>query len=234
MVEQIVGQSVERYFGRTRVLNRANFELQRKQSVLLLGPNGAGKSTLLGLLAGLDRPDGGEIRFDGQPIDLQHRREIGFLAHDTRCYADLSAPENLLLVARLCGVAAPDTAALNMVKQLDLVAAGDRPVRTFSRGMLQRLALGRALIHRPSVLLLDEPFTGLDRESQERLRGTLLLERERGTLLCLVSHDLPALDGVCDRVLGIAKGRVEELQPAGEPLGAQALVQIYSKFSVAK
>ncbi len=231
MVERIVGKSLERYFGRTRVLSRCSFELLRGESVLLLGPNGAGKSTLLGLLAGLDRPDGGELLFDGKALGREHRREIGLLAHDSRCYSDLSAEENLLLVARLCGVPKPEVAAREMVNQLDLSHAADRPARTFSRGMLQRLALGRALIHAPSVLLLDEPFTGLDRESQTRLRTTLLAERARGTLLCVVSHDLGALDGICDRVLGIERGRVNELAARGASRSADELVQIYSSFS---
>ena len=230
-VGRIVGRNVERHFGRTRVLTRASFELLSKQSILLLGQNGAGKSTLLSLLAGLDRPDGGEILLDDAPLGLDHRREIGFLAHDSRCYADLTAHENLLLVARLCGVPDAAQAAAEMVKHVDLVAAADRPARTYSRGMLQRLALGRALIHRPSVLLLDEPFTGLDRESQERLRTTLLAERARGTLLCLVSHDLQALDGICDRVLGIRRGRVEELAAAGAARSAAELIEIYAAYS---
>lgn len=231
MLGQIVGEKVERFFGRTRVLTRASFTFATKQSILLLGPNGAGKSTLLGLIAGLDRPDSGTLLYDGKPFSRAHRGEIGYLAHDSRCYGDLSARENLLLVARLVGLPQPATATDEMVKQLDLGPAAERPARTYSRGMLQRLALARALIHRPSVLLLDEPFTGLDRESQARLRATLQSEQARGTLLCIVSHDLVALDGICDRVVGIVKGRVEELAEAGTLRTADELIAIYSSFS---
>ena len=158
---------------------------------LVLGPNGAGKSTLLRVLAGLLRPHSGTVRIEGRPLgadDPAIRGRIGFVSHQTFLYDDLTLSENLIFAARLQGVADSRAAAARALDAADLAdRARDRP-RDLSRGMQQRAAIARALVHDPSVLLLDEPFTGLDTVSADRLRDRLLAERAAGRAIVIVSH----------------------------------------------
>jgi heme exporter protein A len=208
----------------------------------LLGPNGAGKSTLLGILSTLIRPTGGEVVFrerdrPAEPGDAL-RRQIGVLAHDPFVYAQLTGIENLLFYARLYGVAAPDERASHL---LDAVGLDDearrRPAGTYSRGMTQRLALARALLHEPRVLLLDEPFTGLDRTGSEALAATLRSARERGCILIVVTHDLEAIAGVSDHVAVLRRGKLvheasrQESSPGDGGFSHGELKEIYHRFS---
>jgi len=159
----------------------------------VVGPNGAGKSTLLRLLAGLARPSAGSIALDGVPLTSNSalRRSIGLLSHQSHLYDDLSAIENLAFAARLHRLAGDPTGmARRRLAALGLTERLDEPIRNLSRGTVQRLAIARALLHGPRLLLLDEPFTGLDPAAADQVSDLLRSERRTGKGLVLVSHDV--------------------------------------------
>lgn len=177
--------------------------------VLLRGANGAGKSTLLRLLATLLRPSAGELRLFGRDVrqgSATARRRLGWVGHQSGCYADLTARENLGFHARLHAL--PWSRVEAMLVWAGLEPAADRPLRTYSRGMAQRLALARALLHEPSLLLLDEPLSGLDASAAERLAGTLS-ERCRAGMAAVVStHEDGPLAGLASRTATLVGGRL--------------------------
>jgi len=216
----IEARGVSKVYGRERALAPIDLRLEGGDALALLGPNGAGKSTLVGILATMVRPTTGEVRFDGERATAHHRGGIGVLAHDPLCYGDLTARENLLFFATIHGVADGPGRVEGLIERVGLGYAADRPSRTFSRGMAQRLAIARALLHRPRLLLLDEPFTGLDRDGSETLRTLLLEARAEGTVLLVVSHDLEPLAGLCNRALLLRRGREAFRGPAPDDPGA--------------
>jgi heme exporter protein A len=177
---------------------------------LLLGANGAGKSTLLRVLAGLLRPHTGTVHIEGRRLtgdDPEIRGRIGYVSHQTFLYDDLTLEENLAFAARLQGVPHPRAAAARALEAVDLAdRSHDRP-RDLSRGMLQRTAIARALVHDPAVLLLDEPFTGLDALSADRLRQRLLAERAAGRALLIVSHQPAEVWEVATEVGVLERGK---------------------------
>lgn len=174
---------LERRFGAARALRGVSLTVHAGECHLIAGPNGAGKSTLLRLLAGLARPSAGSVTREGG------RRSIGLLSHQSQLYGDLTAVENLVFAARLYGVADPRGQARARLAAVGLAERADEPVRGLSRGMVQRVAIARAFLHRPSVLLLDEPFTGLDPQASELTLGLLAAEQAAGHALVLVTHD---------------------------------------------
>ncbi len=189
----LLATTLERRFGALRALRGVSLSVFPGECHLVVGPNGAGKSTLLRLLAGLARPSTGSISLDGAPLtgEASLRRSIGLLSHQSHLYDDLSALENLAFAARLhrlpgdpLGTARRRLAALGLTERLD------EPIRKLSRGTVQRLAIARALLHGPRLLLLDEPFTGLDPAAADQVAGLLTDERRAGKGLVLVSHDV--------------------------------------------
>jgi len=159
--------------------------------LLVLGPNGAGKTTLLRMLAGLARPTAGTVLIGGRPLlgDPATRRTVGLISHQTLLYDDLTALENLRFAAGLYGLPAADGVARAALERVGLSQRGDEPVRRLSRGMVQRVAIARALIHDPTILLLDEPFTGLDTPSVARVCAVLREQRAAGAAAVLVTHN---------------------------------------------
>jgi len=157
-----------------------------------VGPNGAGKSTLLRILAGLARPSAGSVAVCGASPgrDPAIRRAIGLLSHQSQLYDDLSAAENLTFAARLYGLSDPAGTARQSLVTFGLGERSDEPVRRLSRGLLQRVAIARALLHGPALLLLDEPFTGLDALATDQVVALLGEELTRGRALVLVSHEV--------------------------------------------
>lgn len=194
--------------------------------ILLAGPNGAGKTTLLRCLAGLLRPTRGEVLLDGRPVtggDAASRRAIGFVAHQTWLHDDLTLLENLAFAARLHALPSPHDAAMAALERAGLAArAGDRPP-ALSRGMQQRAAVARALLHAPVVRLLDEPFTGLDSDASARLRDQLAAGAREGCITVIVTHQPDDAWAVATRVVGLRKGRVALDQPvSGDAAGFRA------------
>jgi heme exporter protein A len=198
--------------------------------VALLGPNGAGKSTLVGILSTLLTPTAGEVRYGGRSArdDDELRGAIGVIAHESLCYGDLTGRENLELFARFYAVRDARGRASELLARVGLTdEAARRPARTYSRGMLQRLAVARALVHRPQLLLCDEPFTGLDRAGVELLGALLADERARGAMLVVVTHDFEAVSSLIDRIVVLTRGRVTHDGPAPAARTTAALAEVY-------
>jgi len=197
-------------FGNRPVLAGIDLDAQPGEALALVGPNGAGKTTLLRILATLTRPSGGQVSLDGADIfraGAAFRRQVGFVSHQTLLYGDLTAERNLSLAADLFDVS---DCAGRVAEVLDLVGLSgrrDEPVNRLSRGMQQRLALGRALLHEPDILLLDEPYTGLDRAAAQTTDGLLRHAIERGCLVMLATHDLERGARAADRVILLHRGR---------------------------
>ena len=203
---------VAKRYASERALAGVTLELKAGSMCALLGHNGAGKTTLLGIVSTLVRPTGGaiEYRVAGKALEgAAVRREIGLLAHASLCYGELSAIENLELFAGLYGVDGSPTAIEAMLDRVGLDRrARDRAARTYSRGMLQRLALARALLPKPSLILLDEPFTGLDRGGALALGEQLGGLTKDGAIVVVVTHDLEAIAGRTDHVAILQRGKL--------------------------
>jgi len=203
--------SLTRYFGPRAALAGIELTVSAGEFVTLVGPNGAGKTTLLRILATLTRPTSGSVRIGGlNPARAgeQVRRKIGFLSHRTLLYDDLTAEQNLRFYARLYGLS---DASARIDELLERVGLADRRhdlVRTFSRGMQQRLAVARAVLHRPSILLLDEPYTGLDPHATDALSALLSELAGEGCTILLTTHDLERGLAVGNRVVVLSRGRV--------------------------
>jgi heme exporter protein A len=212
--DEVDARDISRHFGRRRALSHVSLRARAGEIIGLLGPNGAGKSTLLSILATLSRPGAGEVTYGGKSAaDLGDplRSRIGVLGHDLFLYGDLTAQENLEFFAKLYGlrdISGRVSAALAHAR-LD-GRAGDR-ASAFSRGLRQRLALERALLHEPRLLLLDEPFTGLDDESAALLVKRLQGLRETGAIVVMATHDFETAESLLDRAICLTNGRATEL-----------------------
>jgi heme exporter protein A len=201
--------ALSKVFGTRKALDSLSFALPEGAFLSIFGPNGAGKTTLLRILATLARPTAGRALVHG--FDLKEaaddvRERIGFISHRSLLYPDLSAEENLLFVARLYGI--PDAAqrVSQMLAVVELTARRHDPVRTFSRGMTQRLSIARALIHNPRLVFLDEPYSGLDPHAVDLL-DDLIASVRVGRSFVMVSHDLQKGFDLASHVLLLAKGR---------------------------
>jgi heme exporter protein A len=211
--DHVAVADVSRHFGRRKALSRISFRVSRGAILGLLGPNGAGKSTLLAMLGTLLRPTLGAITY-GRLDALTHgpalRARIGVLGHDLFLYPELTARENLAFFAGVYGHADAQAAAVAALARSGLADRADDPVSSFSRGMRQRVALERALIHEPRLVLLDEPFTGLDEASASALIDRLRRLRDGGAIVILATHDLDLADGLLDSAVFLKDGRIAE------------------------
>jgi heme exporter protein A len=226
MSELVRARGLTKRFGPLAALHALDLTLAAGETVALLGPNGAGKSTLLRLLAGLARPSGGTVALGaaaeminrGQtPIDHSRsaqRASVGLVAHATFLYAQLSARENLAFAARLYGVAAPAARAAELIASHELAPVADRAAGTLSRGWAQRVAIARAVVHEPRLLLLDEPFSGLDPRAADKLAERLAEQRGGSRAVVLVTHELARAAQLATRALVLVRGRARALEPA--------------------
>ncbi|HEX9368220.1 MAG TPA: ABC transporter ATP-binding protein [Vicinamibacterales bacterium] len=202
---------VSRTFGRRRALNRVSLTAQSGTITALLGPNGAGKSTLLSIAATLLQPTSGRVEYgdtNAAAGGAALRARIGLLAHDLYLYPELTASENLHFFANVYRLDAVDRRVGAALERAGLVERRDDVVSGFSRGMRQRLALERALIHEPRLLLLDEPFTGLDEAARTALRARLRAARDAGAVVLLTTHDTAAIEGLTDAAVSLVDGRL--------------------------
>jgi ABC-type multidrug transport system ATPase subunit len=201
---------VSRHFGRRKAVSRVSLALQRGDILGLLGPNGAGKSTLLSMLATLVTPSSGQITYGPMTAGAhgpQVRARIGVLGHELHLYPELSARQNLEFFARLYGL----DPAVAVPRALDNAGLSDRSedqVSSFSRGMRQRLALERSLMHAPRLVLLDEPFTGLDDRAVGIVANRFRELARAGAILVVATHDLDVADGLITRMAVIQSGRL--------------------------
>ncbi len=208
-------QGLGRAYGERIALQDVTLTLPAGRTLVVFGPNGAGKSTLLRILATLLRPHAGTARVLGSDVTREGhavRGRIGFLGHEGALYRDLTGRENLAFHARLHGVGADDVEAV--IARAGLGRRADDRVRELSRGLLQRLAAARAVLHAPDVLLLDEPWANLDPAARATLEP--LIGRASGTTRVVTSHDPAGGLAEADVALGLRAGRAELLAPAGE------------------
>jgi heme exporter protein A len=209
--DRVTVADVSRHFGRRRALSRVSFTCEAGRIVGLLGPNGAGKSTLLSILATLTAPSSGEVRYGtatAREAGAAIRARLGSLGHDLYLYPELTARENLHFFGRLYGLADVPALTEAALDRAGLRERGDDLVLGYSRGMRQRLALERALLHRPRLVLLDEPFTGLDDASTGGLLERLRALRDEGTIVLVTTHDLDVVDGLLDEAVVLRDGRL--------------------------
>ena len=196
-------------FGPKAVLRGLDFQVSQGEFVALLGPNGAGKTTFLRILSSLARPSMGEIRVAGYLLPSQAgavRQRLGVLSHQPLLYADLTAESNLRFYGRLYGVPALDVRIDEVLALVGLAERRRDLVRTYSRGMQQRLAIGRAVLHDPDVLLLDEPYTGLDQDASQMLDQVLKQVATQGRTIVMTSHDLARTAELASRFDVLSRG----------------------------
>jgi heme ABC exporter ATP-binding subunit CcmA len=224
-LNRVVVSDVARHFGRRKALSNVSFTCEPGEIVGLLGPNGAGKSTLLNILATLLSPSKGRITYGDRAGDEDSaglRASIGMLGHDLFLYPELTARENLTFFGELYGLADVAGTVDRALALANLAARADDFVSGFSRGMRQRVALERALLHEPQLILLDEPFTGLDQASTAALVARLRNRQQAGCMIVLATHDLDIADGLITRALFLIGGK-----PVADPGGRAPLRQRY-------
>ncbi len=220
----IEARALTKTFGLRPVLRGVDFHIEQGEFVALLGANGAGKTTLLRILATLSRPTLGRVRVAGCDLPAQAgavRRRLGVVSHLPLVYGDLTAEENLRFYARMYGLAQPEARIADVLRMVGLTRRRNDLARNFSRGMQQRLAIARAILHDPAVMLFDEPFTGLDQEAAAMLAGLLREVAAAGRTVLMTTHDLGRALDSASRVMILARGSIgfdaprAEIDPAG-------------------
>lgn len=202
MPAMIAVKKLVKRFGLKTVLRGVDFEVQPGEFVALLGPNGAGKTTFLRILASLSRPSLGDVRVAGYrlPHDAaQVRARLGVVSHLPLLYGDLTAEENLRFYARMYNIPDSESRVSEVLEMVGLEVRRRDLVRTFSRGMQQRLAIGRAVLHDPDVVLFDEPYTGLDQDASAMLDEVLKTVAAKGRTVVMTSHDLARAEDLATR-----------------------------------
>jgi len=204
-------------FGHIEAVRGVDFDLKPGEFLTVFGPNGAGKTTLIRILSSLTRPTEGSAQVAGYNVvdnDPAMRRQIGVISHTSFLYADLTAIENIEFYARMYGLDDPESRAAQVIDEVGLKLRKQDRVGTFSRGMLQRLSIARAIVHNPSILFLDEPYTGLDQHASLKLREQLeTLHTHKRTVL-MTTHDFARGLEMCDRVAIQVKGRFALMESA--------------------
>lgn len=216
-------------FGLKTVLCGLDFQVKEGEFVALLGPNGAGKTTFLRILASLARPSLGEIRIAGYRLPAQAaavRRRLGVVSHMPLLYGDLTAEENLIFFGRMYDVPGLAQRIDEVLELVGLTARRRDLLRTFSRGMQQRLAIGRAVLHDPEVMLFDEPHTGLDQDACDRLDKILRDVAARGRTVVMTSHDLARVEDLASRFDVLSRGVIAASASRGD-LGSGNLLTFY-------
>jgi len=219
-------------FGSRAVLKGVDLDVAKGEFLILVGPNGAGKTTLMNVMATLSRPTGGRVRLAGYDLAdgaVEVRRQIGLVSHKPLLYDDLSAEQNLRFYARMYDVLNADARIEAVLRQVGLWGRQRDPVRTYSRGMQQRLAIARTLLHDPPILLLDEPDTGLDQHAAAMLNDLL---REAGAMqrtVLMTTHNLERGLELGERVAILAGGRIV-YQAAKSELDAGQFREIYYHY----
>lgn len=202
-------KGIVKQVGPKTILQGINLEIRAGECVAILGPNGAGKSTLLKILATLMKPSAGIVYLDGKDAwksPEQVRGKIGLISHQSLLYDNLTARENLLFYGKMLGLTDLDQRVSQLLKEVGLLLSANEQVRNFSRGMQQRLALARAILHNPPLLFLDEPFTGLDQQGIGLLNNVIGQAKTKGTTLIMVTHSFEEGLAFSDRVLVLNKG----------------------------
>lgn len=223
-----------RQFGRRRAVNGVNLSIAAGECLALFGPNGAGKTTLLRLLAGLLRPSSGEVRLLGRTLQRDaalERGQVGLISHQSMLYDALTVSENVAFAAKLHGVRDVAGATANALGRLGLEARALTPVRALSRGWQQRVSVARAVVHGPALILLDEPYTGLDVAGARALTGLLRSLRDDGAALALVTHSVEEGLALATHAAIMLDGTIRRLEST-TGLDAAAYAEAYRVLSL--
>lgn len=233
----LIVEEVSKAFGARWALRGITFHIMPGEIVALVGPNGAGKTTLLRILATLTRPNTGRVRL-GDVMVLEQpnvaRTQIGFVGHQTFLYDDLTAAENLRFYARLYDLPQPEQRLRAVAARLGIEARLNDVTRTLSRGLQQRVTLARTLLHAPRVLLLDEPYTGLDQTAADELDQILVETKRAGGAVLFSTHDLERGLALCDRALIVHAGRLTHDLPRAAWQGLAWFMAIYARVLEAR
>jgi heme exporter protein A len=229
----LLATHLTRTFGPRRAVAGVSIELNPGDCLALFGPNGAGKTTLLRLFGGLLKPTSGTASIDGIPLPggPQVRAKVGLLSHHTMLYPPLTARENVEFSARLYGVTNPRQAAHAALSTLGALDYADTSVQSLSRGMQQRVSIARAIVHTPSIVLADEPFTGLDASGAAALSAVFTQLRDSGATLIIVTHNLDEALSLCTHAAIMRRGRFARLDTAPIPRLAE-YTALYKELSV--
>jgi len=225
----IIARGLTHAYGDRRAVAGVNLDVAPGERVAIAGPNGAGKSTLLRMMATLLRPGAGTLQVLGEELPAGARRArlgIGYLAHNPLVYLDLSPRQNLDLYADLCGVPNAARRIDDLLERMGLLARAEDPVRVLSRGMTQRLALARMLLHAPRLLLLDEPHAGLDAAGTALLDAELEATAFDGRAAVIVTHEVERIGAVADRLVVMRAGRVV----LDEPVGGRSPAEVRARY----
>jgi heme exporter protein A len=216
-------------FGHQAALRGVDLDVDEGEFLTLFGPNGAGKTTLIRIVASLTRPTAGTVRVRGEDLSkggTSLRRYIGLISHNPLLYGDLTPDENLRFFARMYDLSDAAARIDDVLDQVGLAARRRDPVRTFSRGMVQRLAIARAILHDPAIMLLDEPYTGLDLQAADMLRAVLEELAASNRTVILTTHNLEQGLEMCDRAAILDRGKVA-WQGARAGLDLQSMKELY-------
>ncbi|WP_419956172.1 ABC transporter ATP-binding protein [Neobacillus niacini] len=195
------------------ILRGIDLSITQGETVAILGPNGAGKSTLLKVLATLIKPTSGLVKINGLDLKKDHievKKLFGYLPHSSLLYDHYTPLENLVFFGDLYGVKDVEKRARNLVNEVGLSFFINEPVKNFSRGMIQRIAIARAIIHEPKIMLLDEPHTGLDQGAISILNNVILSMKEKGCTTLMVTHDFKQAAAICDRIIIVKNGKIAD------------------------
>jgi heme exporter protein A len=227
----IIVKKLIKRFGLKTVLRGLDFNVEKGEFVALLGPNGAGKTTFLRILSSLSRPSLGQVSIAGYSLPAQSaavRRRLGVVSHMPLLYGDLTAEENLQFYGRMYNLPELSQRVDEVLVMVGLSARRRDLVRTFSRGMQQRLAIGRAVLHDPQVMLFDEPYTGLDQDASEMLDGVLRRVAAEGRTVVMTSHDLARAETLASRFDILSRG-VIAASASQASLGTGNLLDFYKQ-----
>ncbi|MDJ1420846.1 MAG: heme ABC exporter ATP-binding protein CcmA [Candidatus Methanoperedens sp.] len=228
-------EKLSKAFGTNIVLRNIDLSIEQGQFLTIFGPNGAGKTTLIKIISTLVSPTSGRVMIDGidikeKPIEI--RKKIGVISHETYLYHELTAAENLRFFGRMYGIENNDIEAKidDLLKQVGLSYRKNDRVRTFSRGMKQRLSIARALIHDPPILLLDEPYTGLDQHASATFDRILDSMNAHDKTRVLISHDIERGISMCDRAVILTNGNIAHEMSGSEIGDLQKCRAIYERY----
>ena len=225
-------RGLSKAYGTTPALRRVELDLEWGQLLVVFGPNGAGKTTLLRVLATLAKPDAGEVQVAGYDLRRQAsqvRGAIGFLSHRTLLYEELTPRENLRFYTRLYPIPDPEQRVAQVLREVGMERWAEHRVRTLSNGMQKRVALARVLLHRPRLLLLDEPETGLDQEALKLLRQVLQRALEEGASVVITTHGTERGLEMADQVAVLVEGRLVWHTPRAQ-VDPPALQEIFTRY----
>lgn len=205
-------KNLTKTLGDKLILKNVTMSLDEGELIAIIGPNGAGKTTFFKCLVGLLKPTGGELFLDGKAVKVGTlKKKIGFLGHESFLYNTMTPLENLRFYGKLYEVKDLEDKIYALLKEIGLYFFKDTSIRSFSRGMIQRLAIAKVLLPDPTILLLDEPHTGLDLEAVSLLNKILIEKKKAGKSILLISHDYEQVQSLTDRVALLNKGKIEDM-----------------------